>query len=317
MVTGGGTLEFVLTDGDGQSDRPNDGGNYTITEAGVYSLADRVLSAPPGGAPFLVVSDLDGTMVGDDATTLRFKQYWQTQAVSRGCRLVYSTGRTLVQYLELAQEKEGLLAQPDALISAVGTRVYNYDGAGEWEEDAMWTTALDDQWSEQVVRDACASAVELCGDRRMHFRPEHEMNSHKLTCGVHVEALAAAETHLASALAAAGVQAKLIVSGKGDWRYLDIVPGGAGKLESLEYVRNRLNIPKERTLACGDSGNDIAMFEGDNLSIVVGNAQPDLVAWLDATSASTPLADGRPRLYRATEHVADGIVQGLQHFGLY
>jgi len=59
------------------------------------------------------------------------------------------------------------------------------------------------------------------------------------------------------------------------------------------------------------------MFEGDNLSIVVGNAQPDLVAWLDATSASTPLADGRPRLYRATEHVADGIVQGLQHFGLY
>lgn len=193
MVTGGGTLEFVLTDGDGQSDRPNgtvaspscdveplttdrraesvpraslksltseqrglhaaavpcaelrwrdwaaDGGNYTITEAGVYSLADRVLSAPPGGAPFLVVSDLDGTMVGDDATTLRFKQYWQTQAVSRGCRLVYSTGRTLVQYLELAQEKEGLLAQPDALISAVGTRVYNYDGAGEWEEDAMWT----------------------------------------------------------------------------------------------------------------------------------------------------------------------------------
>jgi len=97
-----------------------------------------------------------------------------------------------------------------------------------------------------VVRDACASAVELCGDQRMHFRPEHEMNSHKLTCGVHVEALAAAETHLASALAAAGVQAKLIVSGKGDWRYLDIVPGGAGKLESLEYVRNRLNIPKVR-----------------------------------------------------------------------
>jgi hypothetical protein len=60
------------------------------------------------------------------------------------------------------------------------------------------------------------------------------------------------------------------------------------------------------------------MFEGHNLSIVVGNAQPDLVAWLDATSASTPpLADGRPRLYRATEHVADGILQGLQHFGLF
>lgn len=120
-------------------ERVADGGNYTITEAGVYSLADGMLSVPPDGAPFLVVSDLDGTMVGDDATTLRFKQYWQTQAVLRDCRLVYSSGRTLVQYLELAQEKQGLLAQPDALISAVGTRVYNYDSAGEWEEDAAWT----------------------------------------------------------------------------------------------------------------------------------------------------------------------------------
>jgi hypothetical protein len=133
-----GRLKSLTSEQRGR-DRAADGGNYTITETGVYSLADRVLSASPGGAPFLVVSDLDGTMVGDDATTLRFKQYWETQAVLRGCRLVYSSGRTLVQYLELAQEKEGLLAQPDALISAVGTRVYNYDGAGEWEEDAAWT----------------------------------------------------------------------------------------------------------------------------------------------------------------------------------
>ena len=33
---------------------------------------------------------------------------------------------------------------------------------------------------------------------------------------------------------AAGVQAKLILSGKGDWRFLDIVAAGAGKLAALE-----------------------------------------------------------------------------------
>lgn len=81
--------------------RAADGSNYSIIEAGVYTLTDNQLSAPPDGAPFLVVSDLDGTMVGADATTLRFKQYWEAQAVLRGCRLVFSSGRTLVQYLEV------------------------------------------------------------------------------------------------------------------------------------------------------------------------------------------------------------------------
>lgn len=316
VETAGGGLEFVLTDGNGTYDKLPDGSNYSIIEAGVYTLTDNQLSAPPDGAPFLVVSDLDGTMVGADATTLRFKQYWEAQAVLRGCRLVFSSGRTLVQYLELAEEKAGLLAQPDVFISAVGTRIYNYDSDGEWEEDAAWTATLDDGWSEQLVRDACTAAVVLCGHDRMHFRPEHEMNQHKITVGVHVHQLRAAEAHITSALSTAAVHAKLITSGMGDWRYLDVVPVGAGKLESLEYVRNRLQIAKERTLACGDSGNDIAMFEGDNLSVVVGNAQPDLTKWLDAAPVSL-LADGRPRVYRATAEVADGIMQGLKHFGLY
>jgi hypothetical protein len=50
-------------------------------------------------------------MVGDDAATLRFKDYWQREAGARGCRLVYSTGRTLEQYYELAEEKGGTFYQ--------------------------------------------------------------------------------------------------------------------------------------------------------------------------------------------------------------
>lgn len=42
----------------------------------------------------------------------------------------------------MAEEKAGLLAQPDVFISAVGTRIYNYDSDGEWEEDAAWTVPL-------------------------------------------------------------------------------------------------------------------------------------------------------------------------------
>jgi len=67
----------------------------------------------------------------------------------------------------------------------------------------------------------------------------------------------------------------------GDWRFLDLVPIKAGKLEALDYVRKTHSFSHAATVACGDSGNDILMLSGKNLAIVVGNAQPDLVKWLE------------------------------------
>mmetsp|Transcript_667 Transcript_667/g.1395 ORF Transcript_667/g.1395 Transcript_667/m.1395 type:complete len:417 (+) Transcript_667:100-1350(+) len=317
IETDGGDLEFVMTDGQGQFDKNQDGSNFQVSGSGVYSVNDGQLVARQGPR-FMVVSDLDGTMVGDDATTLRFKTYWEEEAVWRGSVLVFSSGRTLEQYLELAAEKDGVIASPDALVSAVGTRVYTRLGQEQWEEDDAWTATLDEGWNEQVVLDSCTEAIELCGEDKMHFRPLHEMNAHKITCGIHVDVLEQAESCIQSTLDAANVKAKLIRSGQGDWRYLDIVPVGAGKLESLEYIRQQMGIPKERTVACGDSGNDIAMFEGENLSIVVGNAQPDLVAWLEQYTPTAPvLENGQARILHANAKVADGILEGLKHFGLY
>ena len=71
------------------------GGNYCIQQPGSYYLCQGQL-APVTARPCLVVSDLDDTMVGDDAASARFKSWWEQEAAGRGSRLVYNTGRALV-----------------------------------------------------------------------------------------------------------------------------------------------------------------------------------------------------------------------------
>ena len=46
--------------------------------------------------PCLVVSDLDDTMVGDDAASSAFRRWWEAEGVVAGGRLAYNTGRALV-----------------------------------------------------------------------------------------------------------------------------------------------------------------------------------------------------------------------------
>ena len=58
-------------------------------------------------------------------------------------------------------------------------------------------------------------------------------------------------------------QVRVIVSGTGDWRYVDCVSSRGGKLQALERVRTLFSVPKGRCVAAGDSGNDILMLEGE------------------------------------------------------
>lgn len=63
-------------------------------------------------------------MIGDDAATEAFTSFWHKVAPMTGSKLVYSTGRTLDSFLSLASEKGSIFATPDALICAVGTKIY-------------------------------------------------------------------------------------------------------------------------------------------------------------------------------------------------
>ncbi len=65
------------------------------------------------------------------------------------------------------QAKAGCLAHPDVLISAVGTKVYNFSN-GSWVEDAKWRARLDEGWVVGAVRDAAYSALAMVGSTTVH-----------------------------------------------------------------------------------------------------------------------------------------------------
>lgn len=61
-------------------------------------------------------------------------------------------------------------------------------------------------------------------------RPPSEMSEHKVTCGVRLDVL---DTVLSSIKAdLADARYRLVVSGSGDWRFVDLVPAEAGKLQA-------------------------------------------------------------------------------------
>ena len=99
-----------------------------------------------------------------------------------------------------------------------------------------------------------------------------------------------------------GIDFRSIYSGKSD---LDILAPGAGKDAAMRYLAEQLGIPVERTVAAGDSGNDLALFEAAGKAIAVGNARRELLSSLP-----------RHKTYLAKAHHAAGVEEGLTALGI-
>jgi len=94
-----------------------------------------------------------------------------------------------------------------------------------------------------------------------------------------------------------------------------IVPRGVSKASGLAVARERLGVSAAETIAVGDDGNDLALFDGAGLRVAVGNAidavkaAADVV--LDAPNGEgvaafvgglIPRADGGWRIETAPRH---------------
>lgn len=244
--------------------------------------------------PFLLITDLDNTLVGDDAAMADLSRQLEQHRQQYGTRIVYSTGRSLTSYRHLTSEKSML--QPDILVSAVGTEIYH---AAEGEPDPTWSAKLSEGWDRDAVVSTAAHFADLAPQSDTEQRPFKV--SYFLTEQAAVEVV----PRLKELLHDRGLDTQVIFSGGID---LDILPRHANKGMAMTFVRQTLGVAATDTIACGDSGNDLALFvDREEYGVIVGNARPELLEWHHANPS--------PNRYLATAYCAGGMLEGLKHFG--
>ena len=248
----------------------------------------------PNTNPFLFVTDLDNTLVGDDAALSKLNEQLANHRQNYQSKIVYATGRSLYLYRLLAEDKS--LLAPDALITAVGTEMY-FDRQIE-HYDREWAEILSQGWNrEEIV--AIASQFE-----KLQSQPNSEQNPFKISYYLAENEAEETIARLKSALNERNYEIKLIYSAGQD---LDLLPKNGDKGLAVEFLRQKWNIAPERTIVCGDSGNDISMFKGKEKGLIVGNAKPELRQWYEANSSDNH--------YLADSVCAGGILEGLKYFG--
>ena len=231
----------------------------------------------------MLATDLDGTFVGDKQALQGLLNYYQEASLD--VALVYITGRHFDSASDLIAS-EGL-PKPDILVTDVGTAIYSTE---KLEEDQAWKEQMQTNWyPEDIIAITnhfpTLKRQPLPDNRRISFTID---NDEKQVQRLETELLDAHIPH------------KLIYSSNRD---IDILPSSSGKGEALSFVLQQYAKDDVQILIAGDSGNDIEMLSLGYPSVIVGNAQAELLQ-----------IDTHPQLYRAKKGYAGGIHEAWLHF---
>ncbi|ETP68442.1 hypothetical protein G159_12130 [Planococcus glaciei CHR43] len=220
--------------------------------------------------------------MGDPDGLQQLLEFYEEQVYD--VSLIYITGRYFDSALSLIEEEN--LPVPDILVTDVGSSIYI---GNSFDKDLEWQKRIKANWMPDEIH---AIAATVPGLTKQPMFLENR-------CSYYVADEKPVE-EFRNKLAASGIPHKLIFSGGKD---VDIVPEESGKGRALQYLLDKYKVEDAKLLVAGDSGNDLEMLTLGFPSVIVGNAQPELLE-----------SDEHPRIFRAKKGFAGGIHEAWTHF---
>lgn len=232
---------------------------------------------PPQEREWLLVSDVDDTLAGDDAALAEFASR------TAGLRLILNSSRPRASVLRTVAGFPPSL-RIDGCITAMGTEILLGD-----TDLSAWQAHFDG-WRRSAVEETMSRlpATPHPDEFQTPFKASYALHQRHWPATV-------------SAIAALDPPCRIITSGTSD---VDVIPAAAGKDSATLWLARHLGVPRHRLIVAGDSANDLAMFLAADMAIAVGNARRELTD--HAPPATT---------FLATQPRALGLLEGLRHWG--
>ncbi|GMV93036.1 MAG: hypothetical protein AMXMBFR82_28140 [Candidatus Hydrogenedentota bacterium] len=241
----------------------------------------------------VLITDIDNTLLGDDTALARLLEIVKDERNSLAFGV--ASGRHLGAVMEVIEAHN--IDTVDVIVSSVGAEIYY---GPERTFDKGWASHLRYRWNRARIETALESFDFLYMQSDEETQREFKISYDLDTQAIHPDD---AMPQIHEALYKTGVPHTLVFS---HGMFVDILPQRASKGKAVRYLSNKWNVPLERIATAGDSGNDIDMLRGRTAGIVVGNYSQEM----------EPLKDGGSRVYFAKGHYAEGIIEGLLHYGL-
>ena len=239
------------------------------------------------GMEKLIISDIDYTLIGDDDSLKKFKSTLKNMSSKIGFGV--ATGRVIESAVE--EIKKNKIVMPDLFITSVGSEIY-YNYKNELIYSNGWDAHISHLWNRNKI-------VELLS--RFNFLKYQEpANQRKFKISYYTSDNTKNLNRVRQLLMKSKIKCNLIFS---HGQFLDILPYRASKGKAIRYLAYRWNIPFERILVAGDSGNDLEMLKGDMLGVVVANYSPELES-----------IKGLRRVYFSDKKFAAGISDGIDYY---
>jgi HAD superfamily hydrolase (TIGR01484 family) len=260
--------------------------------------------------PRILATDLDGTLIPlqDDPDNRRdliaLADFLQAQQF----QLVFVTGRHLSSVRGAIEQH--CLPAPDWIICDVGTSIYARHNSPEFELVTQYQ-----QHQRQIIASVSIDRLrsELTSLTALRLQEEEKQGEFKLSFyadAVRMEELVGVLQQRLHDLNAPYSIVQSVSPFTGDG-LIDLLPNGVSKAHALQWWCQFAAVQPESIVFAGDSGNDFAALTAGFRSIVVGNADVQLIT---AVQRAHDRAGWRDRLYTARGRATSGVLEGCRWY---